>query len=207
MSEQPIYSIAQMKAWEDQQAAAGLSYAEMMRRAGQRAAADLLLRFSEPQNTVVLCGKGNNAGDGLVMAKALAEAGWVVSVLLLQGSDLSPLALINLAKLPQSVKMINADQLAHVLETSQVVIDAVYGTGFHGVLPVNVAVYFDVVNQHHRSFKVALDIPSGIHGDSAAVAAHAFEANLTYAFQALKHAHVGKEAQNACGEIVRIDLC
>ena len=71
----PVYTVAQMRAWEDAAVAAGGSYAALMENAGARAAADLFSRFETAQRLLVLCGKGNNGGDGLVLARHWAEAG------------------------------------------------------------------------------------------------------------------------------------
>ena len=75
-----VYTVAQMRAWEDAAVTAGSSYATLMENAGARAAADLFFRFEAPQRLLVLCGKGNNGGDGLVLARHWAQAGWPAAV-------------------------------------------------------------------------------------------------------------------------------
>ena len=95
-----LYTTEQMRAWEDAAVAAGGSYAQLMENAGSRAAADLRARFDSPQHLLVLCGKGNNGGDGLVVARHWAQSGWPVTVCLLLGDTWSPLGAANLASLP-----------------------------------------------------------------------------------------------------------
>lgn len=201
----PVWTVAQMKAWEDTQNREGLSYARMMEHAGSRAAKDLLCRFRSSQHALILCGKGNNAGDGLVLARVLSLHGWLVTILFLQGQQLSALAETNRKCLPVTVDCIDTSQLYTVLPSVHLVVDAVYGTGFHGELPQDIARCFAAVSQTDV-FKVALDMPSGVAGDGEEIAAGSFQAQLTYAFQALKPAHCLEQVRQLCGEIVRIDL-
>jgi NAD(P)H-hydrate epimerase len=201
----PVWTVAQMKAWEDQQNLAGLSYARMMEHAGSRAAEDLMRRFPHPQHTLVLCGKGNNAGDGLVLARILAQQHWPVTIMWLQGRQLSVLAAANQVRLPAAINYVDMAQLDVVLLSMQLVVDAVYGTGFHGELPQAVGECFATVAQADV-FRVALDMPSGVAGDGDTVASDSFQAQLTYAFQALKPAHCLTQVQQLCGEVLCIDL-
>lgn len=121
-----IWTVAKMKAWEDEQNRTDLNYARMMEHAGSRAATDLMNRFSYPQHTLVLCGRGNNAGDGLVLARILSEHHWPVTIMWLQGQQLSPLAEVNRARLPAAVVYTEPMQLNKVLPEMQLIVDAVY---------------------------------------------------------------------------------
>ncbi|PIT58101.1 NAD(P)H-hydrate epimerase [Snodgrassella alvi] len=201
----PVWTVTQMKAWEDEQNKAGLSYARMMEHAGSRAAEDLMRRFPSPQHTLVLCGKGNNAGDGLVLARRLVRQHWPVTIMWLQEQQLSVLAAANRASLPAKVECADIAQLDILLPSMQLVVDAVYGTGFHGELPQIVRQCFATVAQADV-FRVALDMPSGVAGDGDMVASGSFQAQLTYAFQALKPAHCLAQVQQLCGEVLCIDL-
>ena len=197
----PVYTVAQMRAWEDAAVAAGGSYAALMENAGARAAADLFSRFETAQRLLVLCGKGNNGGDGLVLARHWAEAGWPAAVCLLLGENLSPLSAANLANLPPSVQQLPPERLPE----SDVVVDAVFGTGYSGELPAAVAMLMRQINRQ-SGCKVALDMPSGINSDHGHIAADSFCAHITYAFQALKPAHRLPEVQAYCGDIVCLSI-
>ena len=196
-----VYTVAQMRAWEDAAVTAGSSYATLMENAGARAAADLLSRFEAPQRLLVLCGKGNNGGDGLVLARHWAQAGWPAAVCLLLGENLSPLSAANLANLPPSVQRLPPERLPE----SDVVVDAVFGTGYSGELPAAVAMLMRQINRQ-SGCKVALDMPSGINSDHGHIAADSFCAHITYAFQALKPAHRLPEVQAYCGDIVCLSI-
>ena len=78
---------------------AGVSYAELMERAGMLAAQAAAQSLSPGDRVLILCDKGNNGGDGLVMARVLHEAGFVPAVLFTMGTRLSPLAQHNLERL------------------------------------------------------------------------------------------------------------
>ncbi|WP_239374336.1 NAD(P)H-hydrate epimerase [Snodgrassella gandavensis] len=201
----PVWTVTQMKAWEDEQNKAGFSYARMMEHAGSRAAEDLMRRFPSPQHTLVLCGKGNNAGDGLVLTRRLIQQHWPVTIMWLQGQQLSVLAAVNQASLPVTIEYADIAQLDTLLPSVQVVVDAVYGTGFHGELPQIVRQCFAAVAQADV-FRVALDMPSGVAGDGDTVASGSFQAHLTYAFQALKPAHCLAQVRQLCGEVLCINL-
>ena len=196
-----VYTVAQMRAWEDAAVTAGSSYATLMENAGARAAADLFSRFEAPQRLLVLCGKGTNGGDGLVLARHWAQAGWPAAVCLLLGENLSPLSAANLANLPPSVQRLPPERLPE----SDVVVDAVFGTGYSGELPAAVAMLMRQINRQ-SGCKVALDMPSGINSDHGHIAADSFCAHITYAFQALKPAHRLPEVQAYCGDIVCLSI-
>lgn len=196
-----VYTVAQMRAWEDAAVTAGSSYATLMENAGARAAADLFSRFEAPQRLLVLCGKGNNGGDGLVLARHWAQAGWPAAVCLLLGENLSPLSAANLVNLPPSVQRLPPERLPE----SDVVVDAVFGTGYSGELPAAVAMLMRQINRQ-SGCKVALDMPSGINSDHGHIAADSFCAHITYAFQALKPAHRLPEVQAYCGDIVCLSI-
>ena len=196
-----VYTVAQMRAWEDAAVTAGSSYATLMENAGARAAADLFSRFEAPQRLLVLCGKGNNGGDGLVLARHWAQAGWPAAVCLLLGENLSPLSAANLANLPPSVQRLPPERLPE----SDVVVDAVFGTGYSGELPAAVAMLMRQINRQ-SGCKVALDMPSGINSDHGHIAADSFCAHITYAFQALKPAHRLPVVQAYCGDIVCLSI-
>lgn len=198
----PEYTVAQMRAWEEGVVAAGGSYAGLMENAGGRAAADLVTRLAAPQRVLVLCGPGNNGGDGWVLARHLALRGWPVLACALGEGRPSPLNRANRAALPSCVAQV-LDPLLWLPECP-VVVDAVFGTGFNGDLPSAVARVFQAACAAAQTLRVALDMPSGVHGDSGRMAAHSFAAALTYAFQARKPAHRLAAAQ--CGTVVCINL-
>ena len=199
----PVLSINQTRAAEQAAVDAGSSFWQLMETAGTAAAQDLLKRPVNLQSYWILCGKGNNGGDGLVMARILARAGKHVTVSLMQGGVSSNLASQNLAALPDNV-VVQAPTVA-LLFNHDCVVDAVFGIGFEGELSEDLQAVFHALASR-PCLHVALDIPSGIHADSGHIAAHSFQAYVCYVFHSLKPAHVKPDVQTHCGDIKVLDI-
>ena len=198
-----VLSINQTHAAEQAAVDAGSSFWQLMETAGTAAAQDLLKRPVNLQRYWILCGKGNNGGDGLVMARVLAQAGKHVTVSLMQGGVSSDLASRNLVALPDNV-LVQAPAVALLLN-HDCVIDAVFGIGFEGELSEDLQAVFHALASR-PCLRVALDIPSGIHADSGHIAAHSFQADVCYAFHSFKPAHVLPDVQAHCGDIKVLDI-
>jgi hydroxyethylthiazole kinase-like uncharacterized protein yjeF len=137
----------------------------------------------------VVCGKGNNGGDGLVAARALAETGYEVEALLLwRPEELSDDAAANLVRFRDRASHVEPAGLSDALAGSGVVIDAIFGTGFSGAprAPIDTAV--EAINSS-RAPVVAADIASGVDASTGEVAGAAVEADVTVSFHAAKLGH------------------
>jgi ADP-dependent NAD(P)H-hydrate dehydratase / NAD(P)H-hydrate epimerase len=137
----------------------------------------------------VVCGKGNNAGDGLVAARVLAEAGHEVEVLLLWPADeLSPDAAANRDRYRGASREVGAGEVPEALAGSGVVIDAIFGTGFSGAPrpPADAAV--EAIGAC-GSPVVAADIASGVDASTGEVEGVAVRADVTVSFHAAKLGH------------------
>ncbi|PSJ80159.1 NAD(P)H-hydrate epimerase [Neisseria iguanae] len=205
-----IYNAEQMRAAEQAAADKGTSFEQLMENAGQAAAADILRRCINPQNALVVCGKGNNGGDALVIARVLQQHGWQVDIALVCGNHLSGLAELNRKRLNglSHITFLDGGDLLDRLKKENVygvVIDGIFGTGFGGKLPGNIVTLCQALNDSD-SLKIALDIPTGLNGDTAECDEHAFRADTTYAFGACKPAHMGESADAVCGEVVCLDI-
>lgn len=137
-----------------------------------------------PRVTVV-AGKGNNGGDGLVAARVLQAAGWrVLVVLLARDAEVSGDAAVNLqAARRAGVEITNLDSTAMsglrgVLAGADLVIDGLFGTGFRGPAVGLAAKTIEAINACGRPV-LAVDIPSGLNGDTGAVDGHAVRATAT----------------------------
>ena len=156
----------------------------------------------------MVCGKGNNGGDGLVIARVLQAQGWRVDIALVLGDDLSELAELNRRRLQgaDGIGFISTDELTERLQQGyQLLIDGIFGTGFSGALPAAVAAVCRRLNAA-SGLKVALDIPTGLDCDSGTADADTFRADLTYAFAAYKPAHFSDAGKALCGETVCLDI-
>jgi len=210
-----IYTATEMREHEQMAVDKGTTFEQLMENAGQAAAADLLRRFPKAGRALIVCGKGNNGGDGLVIARVLSEHDWQVDVVFVLGDKLSPLAQLNRERLNHSdgVSLIRPDELEgrttgrlRTLKTGyDLVIEGIFGTGFSGALPETAAAICRLLNQTD-GFKIALDIPTGLNCDTGEADQDTFRADLTYTFAAYKPAHMTDAGKAYCGETVCLDI-
>lgn len=200
---------AEMKQLEQRADAAGLSYRQMMENAGAAAARLALRAVPEAKSAAIFCGKGNNGGDGFVAARHLANAGLAVRLYLVEGEPVTTDAVYNcgLARdmgLPVlALDALNQPEQAEFLKGADLILDGVYGTGFHGALrPAGLAA---ARWMNEAPGKVlALDLPSGLEADSGTAAEGAVQAQLTVTFHAAKPCHRLAAAQ--CGRVEVADI-
>ena len=176
-------------------AAAGMPGAVLMEAAG-RAVARAARRFG-PCRTLVLCGPGNNGGDGYVAARLLAGWGWPVQVAALAppraGSDAAGAA----ARWRGPMVAPVPEQAAR----AGLVIDAAYGAGLSSDLPDRVA---DVLAAAHRV--LAVDVPSGLDGATGQPRGRVRAADLTVTFFRRKPGHLLLPGQALCGTVLLADI-
>ncbi|MBQ7751612.1 MAG: NAD(P)H-hydrate dehydratase [Clostridia bacterium] len=156
----------------------------------------------------VLCGKGNNAGDGFAIARHLINRGKKVKIYTLFGEEFSGDCKINFDILKNiSVPFCKTD--LEILKTdimlSDCVIDAVFGTGLKGEIDVKTAEIFDIVNEF-SNYVLSVDVPSGIDGDSGNVLKNAIKADKTVTFAAYKKGLLLYPAADFTGEIKVSDI-
>lgn len=200
---------AEMKRLEQQADAAGLSYRQMMENAGEAAAALALRVWPGAKRAAVFCGKGNNGGDGFVAARHLARAGLAVRIFLVEGEPVTADAVYNCALAREmglpvlAADALNEPEQAEFLQGADLVLDGVYGTGFHGALRPEGLAAARRMNQAPGKV-LALDLPSGLEADSGTAAAGAVQADLTVTFHAAKPCHRLAAAQ--CGRVEVADI-
>lgn len=166
------------------------------------------------ERVVVLCGSGNNGGDGLVAARHLVNAGVAVTVVLgLAPSRSTGDAGINLAIYQRMAgPLIDAstdDGLARAraeLEGADVIVDALLGTGAAGQPRGRVAELIRLANAARRARRIAVDIPSGLNADTGEVGEPCFEADATVTFVACKLGFAAVGARRVLGRVVVADI-
>ncbi|MGI6734200.1 MAG: NAD(P)H-hydrate epimerase [Anaerovoracaceae bacterium] len=216
-----VVTCAQMKEIERMAAEGGLSYYQMMENAGTGAAKFIMDKFPVKDRRVyVFCGKGNNGGDGFVAARILHQNGANVVLVLVEGEPKTEDAITN-SRLCRELRIpcIVPEELPDPKELSAdaVIVDAIYGTGFHGELRDNVrkaTVWINnagntcgsVNHARDRATVFSLDIPSGLNGDTGQCDPDAVRADYTLAFHRFKPVHIMEEAQSMLGEVVCIDI-
>lgn len=202
-----ILTSAQMKELERRADAAGLSYRQMMENAGTAAARLIEGRETLPgREVLVFVGSGNNGGDGYVVARLLVEAGARVRLVPVEGEPRTEDSRYNREKaLRLHIPEIGLITLGDPAGFRGVLVDALYGTGFHGALR-------DAARQATRwmnaspALTYALDLPSGVMADSGECDPDAVRAAVSIAFDSFKPAHKLASAAAFCGECVAVDI-
>ncbi len=201
MDANAILTTGEMYEADRHAAAAGVPSLELMEAAGEAVAREIRRRWS-PRPVVVLCGPGNNGGDGFVVARLLERRGWPVRVALLGRRDsLRGDAAVNAERYARAPVELSPD----VLDGRTLVVDALFGAGLARPLEGPTREVVEAVNAR-RLPCVAIDVPSGVHGDSGTVMGAAPRAEVTVTFFRLKPAHVLLPGRELCGDCVLADI-
>ncbi|MFO1154705.1 MAG: NAD(P)H-hydrate dehydratase [Rhodospirillales bacterium] len=198
-----ILSVAEMYRADAAAAAGGVPSLELMEAAGGAIARAIRRRFP-PQPVTVLAGPGNNGGDGFVVARLLADRGWPVCVYLLGSADaLKGDARVNALRWRGPIGELTADALAG--ERAPLVIDGMFGAGLARPIGGAAAAVLERINQR-RLDCVAIDVPSGVAGDSGEVMGVAPACRLTVTFFRAKPGHLLYPGRALAGELVVADI-
>ena len=196
-----LFSVAEMYAADAAAARAGVPGLTLMENAG-RAVADAIVRRWGVRPVSVLCGPGNNGGDGFVAARLLADAGWPVRLSLLGARE----------RLKGDAAAV-ADRWEHpveplslsLLDGKPLVVDALFGAGLARPLE-GVALALAEASAARDLPCVAVDIPSGVHGDTGDVLGGAFRAAVTVTFCRRKYGHLLLPGREQAGEVAVADI-
>ncbi|MEQ8710389.1 MAG: NAD(P)H-hydrate dehydratase [Rhodospirillales bacterium] len=180
---------------------AGISGIELMQRAGQ-SVADVICRRWLPRPAVILCGPGNNGGDGFVVARLLAGAGWPVRVLLLGDRQaLRGDAAHHAGLWPGPVVALGPDHL----NGGDLIVDALFGAGLTRALSGTALDTIRRVSDLGLDV-VAVDMPSGVDGNTGAVPGTALQAVETVTFFRPKPGHYLYPGRGLCGQLTVADI-
>lgn len=180
----------------------------LMQRAGHAVFAEIVERYPSLRSMTILCGSGNNGGDGFVIALLARQKGMKVQLLCVGQNDFADKlkgeakeAWVQLQAIDPEYQLY-ADDIAF---EGELVVDALLGTGLSGVVRGVYASAIHKINQSSRSV-VAVDIPSGLCADSGRVLGCAVRADLTLSFIGLKRGLLTSQAVDHCGELLFDDL-
>lgn len=193
----------------------GLPGVVLMENAGRAATEQLLRRFAElaPGPVLILAGKGNNGGDGYVIARHLLNAGWRVETLVLGAAEqIVGDAGINLKVLRKAggrVHFVTAEadlpELLASLPAPALLVDALFGTGLNAPVRGLAAIAIDWINVSGLPV-LAVDIPSGIDATSGRVLGSAVRADLTVSFASAKLGQWLYPGADYAGELTLVDI-
>ncbi|WP_168452663.1 NAD(P)H-hydrate dehydratase [Sphingopyxis microcysteis] len=188
----PILTSAAMREAEAACAVQGTSLAELMERAGA-AVADTAWRMAAGAPVLILCGPGNNGGDGYVAARLLAARGAAVRVAALTEPA------TDLAKAARGAWSGPVEPIDGRLAAAPVIVDALFGVGLSRPLTDDLAA---VLRRFAGQRVLAVDVPSGVESDGNADWMPPLPAAVTLALGALKPAHVLLPTAPACGRVL-----
>ena len=192
----------EMAAVDSDAAASGIDSYGLMEKAGQAVAAAALRTFPEALRYIVLCGPGNNGGDGYVAARALQQAG--ADVQLFRLGDPQRLR-GDAARAFADCPIRGAGIAGYAPHAGDVVIDAIFGAGLSRPVPDEVAAVIARVAEADIPV-IAIDLPSGLDGRSGKVLRAAFHAERTVTFMTRKPGHLLLPGRELCGELEVFDI-
>lgn len=204
----------EMKSVEQHASRYGFSFMRMMENAGVACARNIRnlceKRYEGRKNICIVCGKGNNGGDGFVIARKLKENDYKVTVVLAQGYPKTAEAAENYKTaiglgIPAVWYDSDKSGTANTLKNADIIVDCVYGFGFYGQLTAETQNLFEEINSLSTPV-IAIDVPSGVYCDSGLAAQGAIRADYTIAVSALKPAHIIYPAADNCGDIIVVNI-
>ena len=201
MDRHELLTVQEMYAADRFAVDAGISGERLMEAAGRAVADEIACRWASRPVTV-LCGPGNNGGDGFVVARILQEAGWSVKVGLLGARDsLKGDARINADRWSGEIRPLGVE----LLGGAGLVVDALFGAGL--ARPLEGAALAAVRAVDEASVPcVAVDVPSGVHGDTGQILGAAPQADLTVTFFRPKPGHLLLPGRIHAGELAVCDI-
>jgi NAD(P)H-hydrate epimerase len=209
----PVFTASEMRALDARAISSlGIPGPRLMEAAGA-GAGDVIARELGPirgKRVLVLCGKGNNGGDGFVVARRLKRRGAIVRALLVgRRADVRGDAALALGRWRGRVEEIRAESglatLEHALAQAHVVVDALLGTGLAGPARGLTAQAIEAVNAAGRPV-VSLDLPSGLGADHGALLGPTVQATLTCTFAGYKRSLLLHPGAAQAGRVRVIDI-
>ena len=184
-----------------------MSYTSMMEYAGIACAEEIMKLAPKGSYIAILCGSGNNGGDGFVISDVLASHGISSAVILVDGEPKTDCARYHFDRL-QGEKILDwklhneacCDQIVR----SDMVVDCIFGTGFRGKLPDNAAAAIRYAN--NSPIRVAVDVPSGINSDTGEMDENYFHATTTLSIAAIKKGLLSFPCCDHIGEGKLLDI-
>jgi ADP-dependent NAD(P)H-hydrate dehydratase / NAD(P)H-hydrate epimerase len=183
---------------------------DLMERAARECVAWILARFDKKHYFKIFCGKGNNGGDGLAIARLLLQNGFALSVYILEsGKSGSPDFEHNLRRLQDmamtDITYLRAKEDFPLVNTNDILVDAIFGTGLSKPLEGIAAELVQYIN-HSRARVVSIDLPSGLFTDQTSKNNTVIEADDTLTFQTYKTGLLFAENAPFSGNIHVLDI-
>jgi len=181
----------------------------LMENAGRHVAQEALKMLGKKKRVTIICGMGNNGGDGLVAARHLLNAGVKIDFYMVgELAKLKPDPRTNfniLITMGQEVMGISGPEQLTSLSKADLIIDAIFGIGLKSEVKDPYAEIIEFLNQSMKPI-LAIDVPSGLDADTGKVLGVAIKAKQTVTFVAAKNGFTKAEGPKHCGKIVVRDI-
>ncbi|MBN8688414.1 MAG: NAD(P)H-hydrate dehydratase [Chitinophagales bacterium] len=206
-----IFSAQQIRDWDQYTIThEPISSIDLMERAAQSCTEWLLRRYPDIELFHIYCGKGNNGGDGLAIARLLLEKGYIVNLYILEfghrGTDDFQQNLARLHLYPQGrISFIQSADHIQVPAPGEIAVDALFGSGLNRELDGLSAALVSALNQSGAEI-ISIDIPSGLFSDSSSKGKLSIQARYTLSFQTCKLALLLPENQGSFGKVEILDI-
>lgn len=174
----------------------------LMEHAGTAVVDEITRLYNAQTKIAIVCGRGNNGGDGFVIARQLIMLSYKVTVIVVGSSDLRGDALTNYNILKSMSEISYVERMSDIDEIeADVIVDALFGTGLDRPLK---GIYLEMVHKINESSShvISVDIPSGIDGSTGHVMGVAVIANKTISFETYKIGHMVYPGAGYCGELL-----
>lgn len=206
LSELPatLYTAEQTRALDRTAIEGGLPGFKLMQRAGHAAFDRIVQRWHGLKSLSILCGSGNNGGDGFVIAVLAQQQGIKVQLLCIGGADFGQKLQGEALQAWQWLQQHGVEAQSYSPGCSlsgELIVDAMLGTGLSGAVRGDYVLAIHQINRSARPV-MAIDIPSGLCSDSGAILGQAVRADMTVTFIGLKQGLFTHEAVACCGEII-----
>lgn len=200
-----IFSSTQIKKWDTFTIEnEPISSVDLMERAATACCKWLIGKNFGSLHFRIFCGKGNNGGDGLAIARLLIEHKCQVTIYILEfgniGTDDFQTNLARLHECTTDIHFIQSADFFPSIGNDDIVVDALYGTGLNKPLQAISAALVNQINDC-KAIKISIDLPSGLYADKNSKGNTIIQANQTLSFQNYKLAFLVPENENYCGEV------
>jgi len=205
-----IFATEQIRAWDEYTIRhEPIASVDLMERAATACYDWLLQNNYKGKAFSIFCGKGNNGGDGLVIARLLAQTNHAVTVNILEfGHKGTEDFQINLARLHDtnaSIRFVSSEETVHPIPAGEVVIDALLGSGINRPADGLTAHLIQHINNNNNEV-IAIDIPSGLFVDHSGRGNMVIKARYTLSFQCFKPAFLMPENAASIGEVHLLNI-
>lgn len=194
-----------MRAWEEAAYHSGMTEFQLMENAGRGAAEWIQRQFSQARPVLICCGRGNNAGDGFVIARLLKKTHMPEVLFLGRSSGFKEAALLNFAALGDFGIPIKTELAGIDFQKYGVIVDALLGTGLKREID---GVFKETIHNINSAGKpvIAVDVPTGLNADTGEMLGIAVKATATLTFGAVKNGLLTGCGPLYSGEISVIDI-